>query len=55
MIVREGEVELRLTRARLRSGRRRDPYNGVFVRVVAFWIAPALVVLTVAYVVAAHS
>jgi hypothetical protein len=47
--------ELRLTTARLRLRRRRDSYTGVLVRLVAFWIAPALVVLTLAYLFAGRS
>jgi hypothetical protein len=47
--------ELRLTMARLRPRRRRDSYTGVVVRLVAFWIAPALVVLTLAYLFAGRS
>jgi hypothetical protein len=55
MILRRGEVELRLTTSRLRPRRRRHSYTGVFVRLVAFWIAPVLLVLSVAYVVAGRS
>jgi hypothetical protein len=47
--------DLRLTTARLRLRRRRHSYIGAFVRLVAFWIAPALVVLTLAYVFAGRS
>jgi hypothetical protein len=48
-------VELRLTRPRLRPRRGRDSYLGVLTRFVAFWIAPALLVLALAYVFAGHS
>jgi hypothetical protein len=52
MIVRKGEVELRLTTARARPRRRAHWYTGRLVRLVVFWIAPVLLVLCVAYVMA---
>jgi hypothetical protein len=48
-------VELRLTVPRLRPGRRRHFYAVVAVRLLVFWIAPALLVLGLAYVFAGHS
>jgi hypothetical protein len=47
--------DLRLTTARLRLRRRRYTYTGTFVRLLAFWITPALVVLTLAYIFAGRS
>jgi hypothetical protein len=55
MIPAEGEVELRLTTTRLRPSRRTRAHAGRFVRLVAFWIAPAFLVLCVAYVFAGRS
>jgi hypothetical protein len=48
----EGEVELRLTTTRLRPSRRTRAHAGRVVRLVAFWIVPAVLVLGLAYVTA---
>ena len=52
MIPGKGEVELRLTTPRARSRRRAHFYTGRLVRLAVFWIAPVLLVLCVAYVMA---
>jgi hypothetical protein len=48
-------VELRLSRARLQAGPRTRSFAGRLVRLVVFWIAPVVLVLGLAYVVAGRS
>ena len=48
-------MELRLSTPRLRVRRTRHTYMGRFMRLLVFWVAPVLLVLCVAYVMAGRS